>query len=176
MVKLFFGPDHFSHRFGEDYFTAEIEECNLVETDCCFLPCQATTPEFGLKVQCGRECWKVHRQRRDFEALRARLHSAGATAIPLPPDVPLFTSMHSAETVEESRRNMASFTEALLKLFNEHQDARGPIRAFLCEDACLSESDGHPGRSPMAILDVDVAEGARLRSSASQGEGKLNRM
>lgn len=133
-MKVFFPPDQFSPRFGTDYFTVLLEECNLVETDRCCLPCQTTTPEFELKVQCGRECWKVYRKRSDFEALQSKLRSAGAAAIPLPPDVPFFWPMHNTETVEESRRSMASFTEELLNLFNQNHHAQGPIREFLSED------------------------------------------
>jgi hypothetical protein len=72
---LYFPKKHFSSRFGEKFFTIDINECHNDDSN-SYLCCNNQATYYNILISCGRDSWIVKRRYSEFVTLRLSILQA----------------------------------------------------------------------------------------------------
>ena len=123
--QIYFTPDQFSARFGEQFFTAELIDRRTAAAD-AFV-------EYVVRCRCGRGAWTVAHRFREWAQLHRALARDGLKQ-PLPPKTCL---RRTDEPFLEGRSEaLATYLAEVCEFYNrsERDAARAAVRAFLLLD------------------------------------------
>lgn len=109
-IPVYFPKDTFSSRYGNNYFTFDIENIRIIDQGCC----HERYAIYEIKVSNGNISWIIKRRFREFYELGYYYYRSNILKIQLPVKS-YFNSIYDDSFLESRKESLSNFLDDLLK-------------------------------------------------------------